>query len=103
MYGAVVSAHYIVVFTALMIIYYKLLKVIADTKTMQGNLKQCTCHGILLWCTFNLFTANAYQGIRPQLYETVKFKLEMYQSQTKRRVASYILVFVVTGIFSKEV
>ena len=32
----------------------------------------------------------------------MKFKLSRFQSQTKKRVTSYIVVFVVTGIFSKN-
>lgn len=45
-------------------------------------------------------TAETNQGNK--LYETMKLKLGYYHSQTKKRVASYIIVFVVTGIFSKD-
>ena len=49
----------------------------------------------------NVCTAEANQSNK--LYETMKLKLNIFQSQTKKRVASYIIVFIVTGIFSKEV
>ena len=49
----------------------------------------------------NICTAEANQGNK--LYETMKLKLTIYQSQTKKRVASYIIVFIVTGVFSKRV
>lgn len=46
-------------------------------------------------------TAEGNQGNK--LYETMKLKLRLFQSQTKKRVASYIIVFIATGIFSKNV
>ena len=38
MYGAVISAHYVVVFLSLVFVYYKMLKVIAKVKKVQGTL-----------------------------------------------------------------
>ena len=46
-----------------------------------------------------IHTAEGNQGNK--LYQTIKLRLKIFQSQTKKRVASYIFVFVVTGIFSK--
>ena len=37
MYGAVLSGHYIVVFISLMVVYYKLLRLIAHVKKLQGK------------------------------------------------------------------
>ena len=37
MYGAVLSAHYFVVFFSLIYVYYKLLKAIARMKKLQGK------------------------------------------------------------------
>ena len=52
-------------------------------------------HIMFIW----MYVAETNPGNK--LYETMKLKLRLFQSQTKKRVASYIVVFVATGIFSK--
>ena len=36
MYGAILSGHYVVVFLSLMVVYYKLLRLISHVKKLQG-------------------------------------------------------------------
>ena len=53
-------------------------------------------HIMFVW----MYAAETNPGNK--LYEMMKLKIRLFQSQTKKRVASYIVVFVATGIFSKN-